>query len=128
MSVDPRLILWILEAEATPAAAVFRASCPKKPPEANFGFGKWCRLSRAGRALVPGKEMTIDRLLKDSKLTPKEIERLNRAYAFALRSLHLVDRDDPLTEMIAKKVVEIGADVELDPSEIAEIARKQLGV
>jgi hypothetical protein len=33
---------------------------------------------------------------------------LNKAYTFALRSLSLVDRNDPLTEMIAKKVVQIG--------------------
>jgi len=41
--------------------------------------------------------MPLNRLLKDSKLPPADVERLNRAYAFTLGSLSLVDRNDPLT-------------------------------
>jgi hypothetical protein len=69
--------------------------------------------------------MPINRLLKGSKLTPEDIERLNRAYSFTLRSLSLVDRNDPLTEIVARKVIEIGATVH-DPAEIAEQAIKGL--
>lgn len=46
--------------------------------------------------------MPINRLLKGAAATPEEIARLNEAYDRALRSLGLVDRNDPLTE-IAKK-------------------------
>ena len=38
--------------------------------------------------------MAINRLLKGSALGPEDVERLNRAYTNALRSLHLVERDD----------------------------------
>jgi hypothetical protein len=40
--------------------------------------------------------MPINRLLKDSKLEPEKVERLNQAYSYALRKLRLVDRDDPM--------------------------------
>ncbi|OKO87557.1 hypothetical protein AC629_13450 [Bradyrhizobium sp. NAS80.1] len=69
--------------------------------------------------------MPIRRLLRDSKLTPQEIDRLDEAYAFALRSLDLVDRNDPLTEIVARKIIEIGASVH-DPAEIAKTALKEL--
>jgi hypothetical protein len=39
--------------------------------------------------------MPINRLLKDSKLGPEEIERLDAAYTYTLRSLSLADRSDP---------------------------------
>jgi hypothetical protein len=72
--------------------------------------------------------MPIRRLLKDNGLAgPEDVERLNRAYSYALRSLHLVDRNDPITEIVAKKVIEVGAKGVRDPSEISEIAVKQLG-
>jgi hypothetical protein len=71
--------------------------------------------------------MPINRLLKDSKLTPEEIEKLNKAYAFALRSLSLVDRNDPLTEIVARKIIEIGATAH-DPAEIAKMALKTLRI
>jgi hypothetical protein len=50
-----------------------------------------------------------------------EIKRLNSAYAKALRMLDLVDRRDPVTEMVAKKVVDVGRSGVTDPQEIAEI-------
>jgi hypothetical protein len=65
--------------------------------------------------------------LKDSKLKPEEIARLNKAYAFTLRSLSLVDRNDPLTEIVARKVIEISASVH-DPAEIAKMAVKGLRI
>jgi len=71
--------------------------------------------------------MPINRLLKDSKLTSQEIDRLNKAYTFTLRSLSLVDRNDPLTEIVARKVIEIGARVH-DPAEIAKRALKGLRI
>lgn len=71
--------------------------------------------------------MPIDRLLRNSKLCPEEIQRLNEAYTFALRSLNLVDRDDPLSEIVARRVIEIGATVH-DPAEIAEKAIRRLGI
>ena len=71
--------------------------------------------------------MPINRLLKDSELGPEDIERLNYAYELALHSLSLIDRNDPLSELVAKNIIEIGATVR-DPAEIASAAIKKLGL
>ena len=52
--------------------------------------------------------MPINRLLKD-KRTPEEIEFLNKAFNHALNLLGVVDRNDPLCDMVARKVIEVGA-------------------
>jgi hypothetical protein len=71
--------------------------------------------------------MTIRRLLKDSKLAPEETQRLCLAYKSALRSLHLVDRNDPIAELVAKKIIEIRIAGIRDPAEICKVAVKRLG-
>jgi hypothetical protein len=71
--------------------------------------------------------MAINRLLRDSKLDPNKIELLNLAFDQALRALHLVDRNDPVCEIVARKVIEISETGVLDPSVIAETTVKQLG-
>ena len=68
--------------------------------------------------------MTINRLLLHGKPKPDEVARLNKAYSYALRSLSLVDRNDPFTEMIARKVIEIGATGVTDPAKISQLAIK----
>ncbi len=72
--------------------------------------------------------MPINRLFSEGKIGPDEVERLNRAFAFTLRSLCLVDRDDPLCEIVARKVIEIDATGTHDPKEIAKIAAKEFGI
>ena len=72
--------------------------------------------------------MPINRLLANSKLGPDEIENLKLAFKQALRSLHLVDRDDPITEIVVRKIIEIAATGVHDAAEIAKIAVKQLGI
>jgi hypothetical protein len=71
--------------------------------------------------------MPIQRFLKEGKLQPEEAERLNRAYIYALRSLSLVDRNDPLTELIAKKIIEIGASGVRNPLKISELVVRKFG-
>jgi len=72
--------------------------------------------------------MPIRRLLAGSNLETDEIEILPRSFDQALRSLHLVDRNDPLTEMVARKIIEVGASTMHDPREIAKAAVKLLGI
>jgi hypothetical protein len=79
--------------------------------------------------LAGGAMMPINRLFRDGKIKSEEVERLNRAYSFTLQSLSLVDRDnDPVCEIIARKVVEIDAAGTREPKEIASLAVKQLGL
>jgi hypothetical protein len=72
--------------------------------------------------------MPIDRLFRDGKIKAEEVERLNRAFTFALDRLHLVDRNDPVCEIVARKVMDIHAAGTHDPEEIANLAAKQLGI
>jgi hypothetical protein len=72
--------------------------------------------------------MPIYRLLQNMPMGPEEITRLTTAYEQALRSLGLVDRNDPIAEMVAKKIIEIGQTGVRDPADICALAIKNLGV
>jgi hypothetical protein len=72
--------------------------------------------------------MPINRLFRDGKIEPEDVERLNRAFTYALQRLHLVDRNDPICDIVARKVVEIDRAGTRDPEEISELAAKQLGM
>ena len=72
--------------------------------------------------------MPLSRFLAKSILEPDQIERLNEAYIFALRSPDLVDRDDPIMNIVAKKIIEVAATTgSRDPKEISKTALRQLG-
>jgi len=62
--------------------------------------------------------MAIYRLLQNSAFGPDEINFMTTAYDDALRVLGLTDRSDPLTEILAKKIVEIAQTGERDPARI----------
>jgi hypothetical protein len=71
--------------------------------------------------------MTIYRLLKDTAFGPEDIERLVMAYEQTLRALRLKDRNDPITQLVAEKIIAIGRTGIEDPTEISKLALKQLG-
>jgi hypothetical protein len=64
--------------------------------------------------------MPIQRLLKNSQLEPDRVKALNCAFTLALRSLGLVDRNDPICDLVAQEVIDIGAHGMRDPQEIAK--------
>jgi hypothetical protein len=70
--------------------------------------------------------MPIDRLLQNSKLEPAAQKALRLAFIRALRLLGLVDRNDPVCEIVACKIMEIGATGVSDPIAISDIAVRQL--
>ena len=72
--------------------------------------------------------MAIYRLLQEEAWDQADIERLTAAYEAALAKLRLVDRTDPLTELIAKKIIEVTRNGEQDPASICARAVKELGV
>jgi hypothetical protein len=72
--------------------------------------------------------MAIYRIFKNSPMEPEQIARLSEAYEQTLRALCLVDRNDPITEMIAKKIIEIGQTGVKEPAQISELAIKDLGI
>jgi hypothetical protein len=55
--------------------------------------------------------MPINRLFREGKIKPEEVERLNQALSLTLSVLGLVDRNDPICEIVARKIIEIDAAV-----------------
>jgi hypothetical protein len=72
--------------------------------------------------------MAIYRLLKFSAFQPEEITCMTAAYEDALRVLQLSDRQDPITEIVAKKIIEAAQTGERDPRRIRERALRELGI
>jgi hypothetical protein len=62
--------------------------------------------------------VAIYRLLQKSAFDPEDIKRMGEAYELALEQLELKDRDDQLTESIAKLIVEIAQTGEKDANMI----------
>lgn len=71
--------------------------------------------------------MPINRLLEHSSLTSEEQEALKAAFIRILRKLQLVDRNDPICEIVARKIIEIGERGANNPDAICEIAIRELG-
>ena len=72
--------------------------------------------------------MAIYRLLRNSTMAPDAISRVTAAYEQALHTLGVKDRDDPLTEMIAKTIIKIAQSVVHDTAQLSALAIEQLGV
>jgi hypothetical protein len=70
--------------------------------------------------------VAIYRLLQNVPLGPEEIRRLTDAYERTLSALSIKDRDDPLTEFIAKKIFELGQTGLQDPKQISARAIEEL--
>lgn len=71
--------------------------------------------------------MTIRRILQNMPLAPEDISRLVSAYEAALKALELADRTDPITEIVARKIIEIGETGVHDPLQISKLALRDLG-
>jgi len=72
--------------------------------------------------------MAIYRLLKNSTLEPEEIGRITEAYQQALHTLCVKDRDDPLTEMIAKQIIKIARTGVHDAAQLSALAIAELRI
>ena len=70
--------------------------------------------------------MAIYKLLQNTAFEPEDIERLVSAYEQTLRALRLKDRSDPITQLVAEKIIAIGRLGIEDPAEISKLALKEL--
>ena len=71
--------------------------------------------------------MAIYRLLQHSAFTPEDIVPIGAAYEDCLRILKLADRSDPLTEIIAKTIIQIAQTGVRDPVRLRDLAIEQIG-
>ena len=71
--------------------------------------------------------MAIYRLIANGSFGPAEIKAMSAAYEAALLDLGLVDRDDPITEIVATAIVSVTSMGELDPATIKDRALNAIG-
>ncbi|HLG84920.1 MAG TPA: hypothetical protein VKY22_28270 [Bradyrhizobium sp.] len=71
--------------------------------------------------------MAIYGLLHNAPLGPEDISRLVAAYEQALRALGLKERSDPMTQLVARRIIEIAQTGVRDSTQLAIIAIKELG-
>lgn len=72
--------------------------------------------------------MAIYKLIENGSFGQMEIEVMSAAYEAALINLGITNRDDPITELIAKAIVNVVATGERDPKLVEQRAINALGV
>jgi hypothetical protein len=55
---------------------------------------------------------------------PEDIEILSNVFEEAVRELRLVDRTDPATQLVAKRIIELAQQGERDPIRLRDMAVK----
>ena len=66
--------------------------------------------------------MAIYKLLQGSAFQPEHCEAMGIVYEKLLKELGLKDRNDPMCEMIAQKVIDLGQGGESDPDRLHDLA------
>jgi hypothetical protein len=72
--------------------------------------------------------MSIHQLFQNTPFGPDEIAVLVAAYEVTLKKLGLVDRDDPITQMVARKIIELGQRGVRDPEQLSALAMSEMGL
>lgn len=72
--------------------------------------------------------MAIYKLIANGSFGQMEIDAMSAAYESALVNLAISNRDDPITELIARAIVNVVATGERDPKVIEQRAINALGV
>jgi hypothetical protein len=72
--------------------------------------------------------VAIYKLIANGAFGPDEIEVMKSAYEAALIDLGIIDRNDPITDLIAKAIVNVTATGERNPQKVMERALNALGV
>jgi hypothetical protein len=71
--------------------------------------------------------MPIHRLLEDQAFQPDHCQAMAAAFEDALQQLGLRDRDDPLCEELARKIIELGQQGVRNPKLLRQFAIRDLG-
>jgi hypothetical protein len=67
-------------------------------------------------------------MLRTLSLNPEELEKLSIAYEDALGALQLSDRADPITTIIAQRIIEAAKKGERDSAQLCALAIKDLRI
>jgi hypothetical protein len=66
--------------------------------------------------------MPITRFIQGAAFDPEQVESLSAAFTKACHELGLVDRTDPLVEIVATKIISIAKNGERDPDRLCRQA------
>lgn len=72
--------------------------------------------------------MAIYRLIANGSFEPEAIEAMTAAYEGAIADLRLVDRNDPVTDLLAKSIITIASTGERSPEALKARAFNALGI
>jgi len=72
--------------------------------------------------------MAIYRFLQNSAFAPEDIAPLVVAYEDCLRTLKLSSRSDPITETVAKKIIEIAQTGIRDAAQLGRLALEEIRI
>ena len=78
------------------------------------------------RSGTMGSKQQLNGALGNLAFEPEDVARMSSAFDLALRELGLADREDALTEAVAKAIIEVMATGERDPQRICALAVQQL--
>lgn len=71
--------------------------------------------------------MPFSQIVQDETFDPDTIEIMSAAYVGACKALGLADRTDPLTRLVAEKIIALAKRGERDPNRICAETLKALG-
>jgi len=70
--------------------------------------------------------LAIYRMLQGGAFDDRAVKAMTTAYEAALRELQLSDRNDPRTDIIARKIIACAQSGELDSTRLYELALKSI--
>ncbi len=71
--------------------------------------------------------MPISRFLSDTRFTPEQRHVLELAFNNALRKLDLVDRNDPICELVAQRMIDVHNRGVTDAVALTEVTIREIG-
>jgi len=72
--------------------------------------------------------VAIYRLLQNQAFEPDDIERMTVAYKAALKVLRLANRSDPITEIVAERIIAIAQTGMRDPAKLRAAELKDFDI
>jgi hypothetical protein len=72
------------------------------------------------------RAMAIYRLLQAKVFEPEDVRLMTTVYEDVLRAFSLIERTDPVTELIAKTVIEMVQTGERDPARLKDLTIKAI--
>jgi hypothetical protein len=79
-------------------------------------------------SFLEGVAVAIYQLIQTASFGPEDVTRLTTAYEDALRELQLSNRTDPITTIIAQRIIEAAKTGIRDPDQLCAFAIKDLRV